>query len=221
MIGITGAVYGNTGMSMRVISWEEFISPSLHSSFLISHPSLAVTIGVFDGVHRGHQSLICRICNTPDSQLPLPPSTLPTVVTFKQNPLQVLQPDAYTGDIMSLDKKLQFLSLLGVKLAVLIDFSEKFSKMNGRDFINLLLDKPVKMLALGHDFRCGRHLDTGLEEIRSLAGARGVEVWVTPPVMDGGQPVSSSRIRQALADGRVGEAERLLGVPPAMASLQK
>jgi riboflavin kinase / FMN adenylyltransferase len=104
------------------------------------------------------------------------------------------------------------LESLGVKLTVLIDFSEKFSKINGRDFIGLLLgSQTVKLIALGRNFRCGYRLDTGAEEIQSLAGARGVEVWVAPPVMDEGQPVSSSRIRQALAAGRRVEAERLLG----------
>jgi FAD synthase len=134
------------------------------------------------------------------------------VVTFRQNPLSILKPAAYTGDILTLEQKLAVLDFLGVQLTVLIDFSGDFSTINGRDFINLLLDsRPVQLIALGRNFRCGHRLDTGAEEIQSLAGARGVEVWVSPPVMDEGQPVSSSRIRQALAAGRQAEAERLLG----------
>ena len=189
---------------MRIISWEEYIAPE-HS---LPEP-LAVTIGVFDGVHRGHQALIQQICTPP----PIPHSHTPTVVTFKQNPLQILKPDAFTGDIMNLEQKLRVLEVLGVQLTVLIDFSEEFSTISGRDFIGLLLRRPVQLIALGRNFRCGYRLDTGAEEIRSLAGARGVEVWVAPPVMDEGQPVSSSRIRQALAAGRQAEAERLLGWP--------
>jgi len=179
---------------MRIISWEEYVGSG-------EYPPLAVTVGVFDGVHRGHQSLIRQVCDSPH---------LPTVVTFRQNPQQVLNPDTFAGDIMSLEQKLHALEVLGVQLTVLIDFSEKFSKINGRDFIDLLLCKPVKLIALGRNFRCGYRLDTGAEQIRSLAGARGVEVWVAPPVMDEGQPVSSSRIRQALAAGRQAEVERLL-----------
>jgi len=133
-------------------------------------------------------------------------------VTFTQNPLQVLNPQAFTGDILPLEQKLAVLQELGVKLTILIDFSEKFSKINGRDFIDLLLgSQPVELLVLGPDFRCGQRLDTGADEIRRFAKARGVAVWVAPPVMDGGQPVSSSRIRQALAAGQKAEAERLLG----------
>jgi len=186
-------------MSMRVISWEEYIS-----SFSVPSP-LALTIGVFDGVHKGHQSLIQRICAGPYT---------PAVVTFKQNPLCTLKPDAFTGDIINLEQKLSFLEALGVQLTVLIDFSPKFSKISGRGFIDLLLkSQTVKLIALGRNFRCGHRLDTGAEEIQSLAGARGLEVWIAPPVMDEGQPVSSSRIRQALAAGRQAEAERLLGRP--------
>jgi riboflavin kinase / FMN adenylyltransferase len=203
------AINGVMAMSMRVISWDEYISP-------ISGPQspitpLAVTIGVFDGVHKGHRSLIQRICAGP---------YIPTVVTFKQNPLHTLKPDTFAGDIINLEQKLSFLEALGVQLTVLIDFSPKFSKINGRDFIDLLLGckrdangQAVKLIALGRNFRCGYQLDTGAEEIQSLAEAQGVEVWIAPPVLDGGQPVSSSRIRQALADGRRAEAERLLGRP--------
>jgi len=124
--------------------------------------------------------------------------------------METIRPEGFAGDIFSLERKLSLLEALGVGLVVLIDFSGEFSKIDGRDFIDLLLGgHPVSLVALGEDFRCGRGLDIGAGEIQGLA--RGVRVWIEPPVMDGGQPVSSSRIRRALADGRVAEAERLLG----------
>jgi FAD synthase len=234
---------------MQVISWEEYLRGDQGSgirdqgigkgdrnsdndviSVLFPNTSnnepqspLALTIGVFDGVHRGHQALIQRICSS-ESPLPSSHSSLltphssfalvPTVVTFRQNPLAVLKPDAFTGDILTLEQKLRVLEASGVLLTVLIDFSEKFSTIKGRDFVDLLLAcRPVRLITLGRNFRCGCGLDTGADEIQRLAGERGVEVWVAPPVMDGGLPVSSSRIRQALAAGRIAEAERLLGRP--------
>jgi riboflavin kinase/FMN adenylyltransferase len=119
-----------------------------------------------------------------------------------------------------LEQKLAVLEFLGVQLTVLIDFSPEFSKICGRDFIDLLLSRrPVQLIALGKNFRCGYQLDTGAEEIQGLAGARVVETWVAPPVMDDGMPVSSSRIRQALAAGRKTEAERLMGRPLGSISL--
>ena len=172
---------------------------------------LNITIGVFDGVHLGHQSLIKKICTPPASHAASP---IPTVVTFRQNPQKVLNPDGFAGSIIPLDEKLAILEALGVTLTVLIDFSVEFSKINGRDFIDLLLgSRPVNMIALGRNFRCGHGLDTGAVEIQQLAEARGVEVWIAPPIMDGGEPISSSRIRQALTEGRLAEAERLLGSP--------
>jgi riboflavin kinase/FMN adenylyltransferase len=128
--------------------------------------------------------------------------------------MKSLNPAGFAGDIYNLDQKLRHLESLGVKLTALIDFSEEFSKMNGRDFIDLLLKgQPVTLLALGENFRCGHGRGVGAGELRSLAGARGVETWVAPPVMDGGKPISSNRIRQALAAGRFEEAERMLGRP--------
>jgi len=204
-------------MSMRVIDWAEFISPNPIPHTL--NPALAVTIGVFDGVHLGHQSLIRRICapqpNSPTPD-PLPAQAgrplIPTVITFRENPMKSLNPAGFTGDIYTLEQKLRLLEALGVKLTVLIDFSAEISKITGRDFIDLLLGKqPVTLLALGENFRCGRGRDTGVAEIRSLGESRGVETWIAPPVMDGGQPISSNRIRQALAAGRFEEAQRMLG----------
>jgi len=229
-------------MSMRVISWEEYIElgtrdrgsgTRVHCSDNDITPdfnnlqspvpkaatpppqSLAITIGVFDGVHLGHQSLIRRICEpvpSPQGGNAAPP--VPTVVTFRENPIKSLKPTGFAGDIYNLDQKLGLLETLGVKLTVLIDFSEEFSKINGRDFIDLLLkSQPVTLLALGGNFRCGQGRHIGVEEIRNFARTRGAETWVAPPVMDGEQPVSSNRIRQALADGRFEEAERMLGRP--------
>ena len=188
-------------MSMHVIDWEEYISP--HYPLSAIHHPLSLTIGVFDGVHLGHQALIKRICNSP---------YIPAVVTFKQNPLKITRPDSFAGDIYPLERKFRVLEESGVRLTVVIDFSEEFRKMSGRGFIDLLLGRrSVKLIALGLNFRCGCGLDTGVAEIRDLAEARGVETWVAGPVIDDGRPVSSSRIRESLSAGRIAEAERLLG----------
>ena len=194
------------GTSMHVINWDDFLSGRWPASD--RHPStpLALTIGVFDGLHIGHRALISRIRAEE--------SCIPTVVTFRENPMKTISRNRSALDIFSLAGKLAFLEALGVELSVLIDFSPEFSMINGRDFIGLLLGcHPVKLIAVGENFRCGQGSDTGATEIRHLAETRGVETWIAPPVMDEGQPVSSSRIRQALAAGRGAEADRLLGEP--------
>jgi len=165
---------------------------------------LAVTVGVFDGVHRGHRALIRRVVEAR--------GCVPTVVTFGRNPRAVLEPLAAGSDVMGLDARLAMLEGLGVALAVLVDFSADFRMMEGRDFLAALLGvAPVRLLVLGEDFRCGRGAGLGAQEIRGALAGSGTEVLVVPPVLDDGRPVSSSRVRLALAAGRTGEAERLLG----------
>ena len=189
-------------MSMRVLEWEDFITQKPDAE---DRP-LAITIGVFDGVHRGHTVLLERIVSLEGA--------LPTVVTFRQNPLAVLRPQEFLGDIFTLEQKLRIFEEMGVAQAVLIYFSENFSKINGRDFVDLLLkSRPVKILALGPNFRCGYRMDTGVHEIRARTLAAGLETWIACPVMEGGRPVSSSRVRQAIAAGAFEEAALLLGRP--------
>ena len=186
---------------MRIVDWNDFTGGGLPFA-----GPLALTVGVFDGLHLGHRALIDRILGESGA--------LATVVTFSQNPLRVVRPEGFAGDIFSPERKLALLEELGVGLVVMIDFSREFANMSGRDFIGLLLDgRPVRLVALGSDFRCGYGLDTGAGDIAALAAERGVETWIAPPVMDGGWPVSSSRIRIALAAGHLAEAERLLGRP--------
>jgi riboflavin kinase/FMN adenylyltransferase len=160
-----------------------------------------MTIGVFDGVHRGHQALIEKVVQEA-------PRLIPTVITFKQNPKQVLRPAEYQGDIVSPDRKMIIFESLGVELVILIDFSQEFSKMIGKDFIGRLQSRGgLVFLAVGGNFRCGRGLDTGAPEIRALFPP----AEVVSPVMEEGLPISSSRIREAVSEGRLEKAALLLG----------
>ena len=191
-------------MSMRVIDWDDFIAHRPDAA----DPPRAITIGVFDGVHRGHRVLLERIIAAKGAA----PGALATVITFKRNPLSILRPEHFPGDIISLAYKLRLLESLGLDQTVLIDFSGKFSTIHGGDFVDLLIrNRPVSLLALGPDFRCGYRLDTGTREISERARAAGVATWIADPVMEGGRPVSSSRVRRALAAGDFAGAERLLG----------
>jgi riboflavin kinase/FMN adenylyltransferase len=189
---------------MRVINWEDFTAPDSPAP-----QTLALTIGVFDGVHRGHQALIQKIRAVSAGEQR---RCIPTVVTFRQHPLSVLNPAGFPGDIFTLEQKVQAFAEMGVEQTVLIDFSGNFSTINGRDFINLLIQsRPVRFIALGQNFRCGFRQDTGAAGIREMASALGIETWIAAPVMDGVLPVSSSRIRKALASGDFAGARRLLG----------
>jgi riboflavin kinase/FMN adenylyltransferase len=185
---------------MRIIEWPQFtggIPPEPEQT------GVSLSIGVFDGVHRGHQELIRRIVSR---------SSCSTVITFTQNPKRVLSPDTYHGDIFSLGQKLSVFESLGVRQTVLIDFSGEFSKLTGREFINLLKRRcRIEYVALGVNFRCGYRLDTGARTIRSLMSEDGIITDLVNPVMEGRHPVSSSRIRAAISSGDLSAAAALLG----------
>jgi riboflavin kinase/FMN adenylyltransferase len=162
-----------------------------------------MTVGVFDGVHRGHAELIGRIVSR---------GPCPTVVTFRENPKKLLSPRRYGGDIFSLEQKLAAFEELGVIRAILIDFSQEFSKMNGWGFIDSLESRGgAVFLAIGADFRCGYRHETGAELIRQNNELKGIPTEIIPPVLWGKGPVSSSRIRAAISGGDLAGAEALLG----------
>ncbi|MDR2071844.1 MAG: FAD synthetase family protein [Spirochaetaceae bacterium] len=185
----------------------------------------ALTIGVFDGFHRGHRVLITKIVEKA-------PALLPGVVTFRENPKkysflrQEAQPadspdfagpssaDNPFEDIIGFDEKMTLLSQSGVAFCVIIDFSENFSKIDGGSFIEALyryLDPAY--IAVGANFHCGYRQDTDALRFKVLAEGMGISAEIVKPVVEGGIPVSSSRIRAALRAGRYHEAELLLGRP--------
>jgi riboflavin kinase/FMN adenylyltransferase len=170
-----------------------------------------MAIGVFDGVHLGHQALIERIVRRGPN---------PMLVTFRENPKKVLSriagagtSGAYKGDIYSLKQKTDIFDSLGVKFLVLIDFSEEFSKLKGREFLYLLGDKgKTAFLAVGNNFRCGFRQDTDADIARKLNEEKGIPTELIPPVYSAGSGlVSSSLIRQAILAGNLKLASELLG----------
>ncbi|MDR2632297.1 MAG: FAD synthetase family protein [Treponema sp.] len=185
-------------MSMRVLDWQALVEGALGI-----HEQTAMTIGVFDGVHRGHQALIAKILHQ---------GFIPTVITFRQNPKRILSPETYGGDILSLPQKLAIFEDLGVSQTILIDFSENFSTLKGQEFIDALIRwGKLAYLVIGSNFRCGYRLDTDATLIRGMNAARGITTEVVPPVEDGALPVSSSRIRAAIVAGDFTRARAALG----------
>ncbi|MDR2096573.1 MAG: FAD synthetase family protein [Treponema sp.] len=184
---------------MLVLDWAEFAGPP---SDRRGKPS-AMTIGVFDGVHRGHQALIRKVVER---------GPFPTVITFRQNPKSILNAESYEGDILSPVQKLECLEALGVERAILIDFSGNFSKLKGREFIDTLKNRGnLVFLAIGRNFRCGYKLDTDAACIQAIGEAGGIAIEVIPPLGEGHGPVSSTRIRSAILKGNMEEASCLLG----------
>jgi riboflavin kinase/FMN adenylyltransferase len=183
---------------MTVLDWENFIAKAP------TRPS-SCAIGVFDGVHRGHTALIELIV----SHCPCP-----TVVSFRENPKKRFSRGPYEGDIFSLEQKLRVFEELGVERTILIDFSVDFSKLGGREFIDLLEDRGnLVFLVIGSNFRCGHNQDTDAAFIKTRNEKKGIATEVVSPVLEGNCPVSSSRIRAAILAGNLAEAAKLLGRP--------
>jgi riboflavin kinase / FMN adenylyltransferase len=185
---------------VRILSWEE-----LGEGHLSGRP-FAATIGVFDGLHIGHRVLVDKVVGRE--------GLASAVLTFKENPKRILSPATFQGELTTLDQKLGLIESLGADFCVLIDFSGDFSKLPGRRFLSMLKDcGELRLLAVGSDFRCGHALDTDAEGIREFCEERSIDAELLRAVSWAGHPVSSSRIRKAVLDGRLEDAAAMLGRP--------
>jgi len=184
---------------MTILSWAEFIATR-------ELAPLSVTIGVFDGVHLGHRRLL-------DTVLSKSPSMKSSVITFKDNPKKVLHPQSFKGSIFSMEQKLDVFRTAGIDACVLIDFSQNFGTLSGAEFLSLLANAGVKFLCVGPNFRCGHRMDTNAQALAEISRRLGMEAEIAEPVLYGSHPVSSSRIRNAIVEGRLSEAADMLGRP--------
>jgi riboflavin kinase / FMN adenylyltransferase len=156
-----------------------------------------VAIGVFDGVHKGHQAVI---------------DGADTVLTFDPHPLSVINPDAAPKLIMPFDVKRDVIDGLGVEELVVIPFDREFMKTPAEEFISRILVEQLgaKQVSVGENFRFGAKAK-GTPEM--LAERAEFETRVVPLVEVDGETVSSSRIRALIAAGEVDAAMRCLGAP--------
>lgn len=178
---------------MKVIDWTELASQR-------SNRRAAVTLGVFDGVHHGHRRLIDSVVR----------SDYPVVVTFRTPPAQWLFPDSFPGRLMSLDQRLEMFNALGIELAVLIEFNDEFASIPGDRFLDTLESSlDIDLISIGWNFRCGRRNDTSATDIRERFGSH--RVLIHDPVLVDNLPVSSTRLRTLVLDGRYDEFQRLAG----------
>ncbi|MCF7929100.1 MAG: hypothetical protein K9L68_09630 [Spirochaetales bacterium] len=182
----------------RVVSWEHITE---FANTLLQPVSL--TIGVFDALHRGHQALIEKITDFPDA--------VPTVVTFRNNPAAVLNPNSYPGDVLTLHEKLDGFRRFGVEQVILIDFSPDFGKLTGNTFLRTLTERfTVRYLAIGSNFHCGHKMDTDADQTQQFMEERGIPVTVIDSVQRDGDRISSTRIRTAIRKGDLKTATEFL-----------
>ncbi|WP_321528915.1 bifunctional riboflavin kinase/FAD synthetase [Sedimenticola selenatireducens] len=174
------------------------------------HRGCVATIGNFDGVHLGHQAVF-RNLRERAAAFGLPT----TVVTFEPQPQEFFAPDAAPARLTRMREKLQALKDAGIDRVVLLEFGRKLASMSARQFVQQLLvdGLDVKFLYVGDDFRFGRGRVGDINLLRQVGEANGFEVANMNTFMDGEARVSSTRIREALAQGNLDLAERNLGRP--------
>jgi len=169
-----------------------------------------VTVGVFDGVHLGHQHLINHLASLAGTQRGT--QITPVIVTFKNHPLTILKPDISLAFLTTLSDRLGLLHQTGIENVLPITFSRDLSLMSAEEFITILIDTVgMTSLIVGPDFAMGRdRLGTG-PLLNRLGEQQGFSVHVIPPFSLEGRPVNSTKIREALSHGNVDLAKRLLG----------
>ncbi len=169
-----------------------------------------VATGFFDGVHKGHREVINALVSSARKR-----GEEAIVITFARHPRAVLQQDARTLRLLSSpDEKVERLKALGVDRVEILDFSRSFAELSAKQYLEDIIKGKFggKALLLGYDNRLGSDRLTPLE-LAPLAGELGLDVLVVPPasVSDETGPVSSTKIRSALTEGRVEDAALMLG----------
>jgi riboflavin kinase/FMN adenylyltransferase len=167
----------------------------------------ALTIGVFDGVHLGHQFLIEKLRGKAVEE-----GLLSGVVTFHRHPRLVLSPQSKITYLTSLKQRIRLLKGLGVELIVTLSFTTELAQLGAREFIELLTRYlRVRRLVIGPDFALGRGREGGMPALKALGEELDFTVEVVPPRVLQGEVVSSTAIRGALSRGDVIKASELLG----------
>jgi len=170
---------------------------------------LAVALGKFDGVHRGHQALV-RYLQKLASQRGLATG----VVIFHPNPLTVLRPGVRATYLTSLDERIELLYGLGLDTVAPVTFTSELAQSSAEEFARALHeDMGMALLVGGPDLALGRGREGTATRMAELGRAYGFEVDITVFEALDGEKVGSGAIRAALARGDVGEAGRLLGRP--------
>lgn len=168
----------------------------------------AVAIGNFDGVHTGHREILER-CR----QLAAGQWLKPSVLTFHPHPKKLLAPDNAPLELEPIEKRLERMREAGISQVVILPFDAELASLGPQDFLRrVMVDKlHAKAILVGDNFRFGHKAQGDVKLLREQAARLGYSTEITPAVTTRGRTVSSSAIRDLLAGGRAGMANRLLG----------
>ena len=179
-----------------------------------AHRGAVVTIGNYDGVHRGHQHMLATV-TARARELGLPA----TVVTFEPTPREYFEGDAAPARLMRLREKLEALPLYGVDRVVVLRFDRRMQAMGADEFVERLLVRGLgaRHVVVGHDFHYARRREGNIDTLRAAGDRHGYTVEEVGRFLVDGERVSSSLVREALGRGDLARAGLLLGRPYRMA----
>ena len=175
----------------------------------IARPTV-LTLGVFDGLHLGHQLIMRTVVERARLR-----GAVPTVITFDPHPRAVLHPESAPPLLQTFDQKTEAFGVLGIEQTIVIRFTRAFAQVEAEDFLRDVVRERLQAVEvyLGRGFAFGRNREGDIGLLRRASERLGFRAEEVPEVRLRGQRISSSRIRGLLAEGRVNLARRMLGRP--------
>jgi riboflavin kinase/FMN adenylyltransferase len=171
-----------------------------------------VTLGNFDGVHRGHREVLTRVVREAAAR-----GATPVAVTFEPHPIAVLYPDRAPAAVMSLGQRLDALELVGLGATLVLDFTREFAQQTPEEFVQSTFVEALGAVAVvvGKDTRFGVRNSGDVDTLRELGETHGFEVVALDDIGEGSMTTrwSSTRLRAELLEGAVAHAAKILGRP--------
>jgi riboflavin kinase/FMN adenylyltransferase len=175
----------------------------------IARPTV-LTLGVFDGLHLGHQLIMKTVVDRARAT-----GAVPTVITFEPHPRAVLHPESAPPLLQTLDQKIEAMGVLGVEQTIVIHFDQAFSQIRAEDFLReVVVDRlQAKEVYLGRGFFFGHEREGNIDLLRRVSKQLGFVADEVPEVRLHDKRIGSTRIRELLLAGHVNLARRMLGRP--------
>jgi len=168
---------------------------------------MLLTVGVFDGVHLGHKYLISQL-----RELARQRNLLSGVITFRRHPQAVMSPRTELPFLTDLSQRINLLKNEGVEAVIPLSFTRELAQLSARQFVSLLKEYlGMQGLVIGYDFALGSSREGTSDTLRALGQDMSFTVTVVPPLIINGEVVSSTAIRNALANGDVKRVQKLSG----------
>jgi riboflavin kinase/FMN adenylyltransferase len=175
------------------------------------YKNAVITIGNFDGVHIGHQALFHEVVEKADAL-----GGTSIVMTFEPHPIRVLKQNGHPPLITLYEQKIELIKKAGVDVIICIPFTQEFAEISAQEFVKDILVKRIGMKAIvvGKDYTFGKNREGNIDVLQSYASNMGFEVIMTNWIQtSNGIPgrISSTRTRELVIDGKVAEAQKMLG----------